>query len=169
VKTSTSQPTVLTDADFDALKYSASTPLGYSQGRRTQATSPAGNPNADIRAVNEAVRVNSGLLFAALARPQAGFEWQQTPIKYTPPGGRVEINADARPGEVSITVKDNGEGIPPEEVPRIWERLYRGDKSRAQRGLEPGSSPHQGPRQNGHARKLTGPGFEVHSPSPFKQ
>jgi signal transduction histidine kinase len=61
-------------------------------------------------------------------------------IKYTPAGGHVDITAEARPDGVCITVRDTGEGIPPEEIPRIWERLYRGDKSRAQRGLGLGLS-----------------------------
>jgi len=61
-------------------------------------------------------------------------------IKYSAPGGRVEISADARADEVLITVKDTGAGIPAEEIPRIWERLYRGDKSRSQRGLGLGLS-----------------------------
>jgi heavy metal sensor kinase len=61
-------------------------------------------------------------------------------IKYTPKGGRVEISAEARSDEVTVTVKDTGAGIPGEEIPRIWERLYRGDKSRSQRGLGLGLS-----------------------------
>jgi signal transduction histidine kinase len=61
-------------------------------------------------------------------------------LKYTPDGGRVEISAETCPGETVITVKDTGIGIPPEELPRIWERLYRGDKSRSQRGLGLGLS-----------------------------
>jgi signal transduction histidine kinase len=61
-------------------------------------------------------------------------------IKYSAPGGRIELSAEPRPDEVVITVKDSGEGIPAEEVPRIWERLYRGDKSRSQRGLGLGLS-----------------------------
>jgi signal transduction histidine kinase len=61
-------------------------------------------------------------------------------LKYTPNGGRVDIAAEARAREICITVKDTGDGIPPQEIPRIWERLYRGDKSRAKRGLGLGLS-----------------------------
>jgi signal transduction histidine kinase len=61
-------------------------------------------------------------------------------IKYTPSGGHVEISAQTCGGEVVITVKDTGAGIPADEIPRIWERLYRGDKSRSQRGLGLGLS-----------------------------
>ena len=61
-------------------------------------------------------------------------------IKYSAPGGRVEISAEPRGDEWVITVRDTGTGIPDEEIPRIWERLYRGDKSRSQRGLGLGLS-----------------------------
>jgi signal transduction histidine kinase len=61
-------------------------------------------------------------------------------LKYTPDGGRVEISAEERAQEVVITVQDTGPGVPPEEIPRVWERLYRGDKSRSQRGLGLGLS-----------------------------
>jgi len=56
-------------------------------------------------------------------------------IKYTPAGGRVEVTASQQDQEAIISVKDNGIGIPAAEIPRIWERLYRGDKSRSQKGL----------------------------------
>jgi signal transduction histidine kinase len=61
-------------------------------------------------------------------------------LKYTPQGGQVEFSAQVRAAGVMIEVKDNGMGISPEELPRIWERLYRSDKSRAQRGLGLGLS-----------------------------
>jgi len=61
-------------------------------------------------------------------------------IKYTPSGGRVDIETHQREQQVVIIVKDTGIGIPPEELSKIWDRLYRGDKSRSQRGLGLGLS-----------------------------
>ena len=56
--------------------------------------------------------------------------------KYSSPGGEVRIGAEALAGgaEVQLTVHDQGIGISPAELPRIWERLYRGDNSRSQPG-----------------------------------
>lgn len=61
-------------------------------------------------------------------------------VKYTPNGGRVEIATDFSPDETRITVRDTGIGIDPDDLPRIWDRLYRADKSRSQRGLGLGLS-----------------------------
>ena len=61
-------------------------------------------------------------------------------IKYTPAGGSVTLRARSLPGAARIEIEDTGIGIPLEEQPRIWERLYRGDKSRSQRGLGLGLS-----------------------------
>ncbi len=61
-------------------------------------------------------------------------------IKYTPAGGRIEIEASRREKEIEIIVKDTGIGISDEELDNIWDRLYRGDKSRSERGLGLGLS-----------------------------
>jgi signal transduction histidine kinase len=61
-------------------------------------------------------------------------------IKYTGDGGTVEVNVQPQDGRIVISVKDSGIGIEPEEIPRIWDRLYRGEKSRSQRGLGLGLS-----------------------------
>ncbi len=61
-------------------------------------------------------------------------------LKYTGNGGRVEIRTRCEPSQAIIEVTDTGMGIPPEEISRIWERLFRGDRSRSQRGLGLGLS-----------------------------
>ena len=61
-------------------------------------------------------------------------------VKYTPSGGRVEIAAHRDGANAVLTVTDTGIGIPAEELPHIWTRLYRGDKSRSTRGLGLGLS-----------------------------
>lgn len=61
-------------------------------------------------------------------------------VKYTPAGGRVEVAAGITGGMVSVCVADSGEGMGAEDIPRIFDRLYRADKSRSKRGLGLGLS-----------------------------
>jgi signal transduction histidine kinase len=51
-------------------------------------------------------------------------------IKYTQKGGRVEVSSFLNDGYARIDVKDNGIGIPEEDIKYIFDRFYRGDKSR---------------------------------------
>ena len=61
-------------------------------------------------------------------------------IKYTEANGKIELSAQSISGEIVILIKDTGTGILVEELPRIWERLYRSDASRSKRGLGLGLS-----------------------------
>jgi signal transduction histidine kinase len=62
-------------------------------------------------------------------------------VKYTPAGGRVRVSVtQPDPAGVEIRVTDTGVGIAADELPQIWERLFRGDRSRSQRGLGLGLS-----------------------------
>lgn len=61
-------------------------------------------------------------------------------VKYTPRGGQVTVDVLRNDSRAQLRVRDTGPGIPPDELPRIWDRLFRGDRSRAERGLGLGLS-----------------------------
>jgi signal transduction histidine kinase len=61
-------------------------------------------------------------------------------LKYTPQGGTVTVTCRVEEARVLVQFSDTGIGISAEEQPRIWVRLYRGDKSRSQHGLGLGLS-----------------------------
>ena len=52
-------------------------------------------------------------------------------LRYTPAGGVIAIQATRQDGEIRVDVKDNGEGIHSEDLPRIFDLFYRGEKSRS--------------------------------------
>lgn len=61
-------------------------------------------------------------------------------IKYTSAGGTVRVEGDLDESRVMLTVTDTGTGIDPDDLSHIWERLYRGDRSRSSQGLGLGLS-----------------------------
>jgi two-component system OmpR family sensor kinase len=52
-------------------------------------------------------------------------------VKFSPPGGQVTVAITAEPDEAVIAVSDAGPGVEPQEVPRVFQRFYRGQASRA--------------------------------------
>lgn len=52
-------------------------------------------------------------------------------VKYTPEGGVITITLSATDGQIFVEVADNGIGIPGDDIPRIFERFYRVDRSRS--------------------------------------
>ena len=54
-------------------------------------------------------------------------------LSHTPSGGSIDVSARRVPHGVEVTVSDTGEGIRPEDLPRIFESFYRGERSRSRR------------------------------------
>ena len=61
-------------------------------------------------------------------------------IKYTQANGCIRISAEIKNGYIELSVKDNGYGIAPVDIDKIFNRLYRADKSRSEKGLGLGLS-----------------------------
>jgi signal transduction histidine kinase len=61
-------------------------------------------------------------------------------LKYTPEGGAVQVSCSTQGDRVAVCIRDTGIGISKAEQPLIWDRMYRGDRSRSQRGLGLGLS-----------------------------
>ncbi len=72
-------------------------------------------------------RINAPLL------EQAILNLLDNAIKYSEPGGAIEVRALAQDSDVAISVKDDGCGIPPEHLSRIFERFYVADKGRSRK------------------------------------
>jgi signal transduction histidine kinase len=62
---------------------------------------------------------------------QVLFNLVDNAVRFTPEGGAVTVSAHAFNGSVEIRVADTGVGIPPEHLPRLFERFYRADPSRS--------------------------------------
>lgn len=74
-----------------------------------------------------------------MAKPFDIRELLDNALKYTPSGGAVTMSARADAGRLSPTVQDAGEGIPPDDLPCIFDKLYRARRARG-RPME-GSGP----------------------------
>lgn len=99
---------------------------------------------------------------------QAVFNLLDNAAKYSPPGSRVTVQGDLAGGRVRLVVRDSGEGIPPGDVERIFDKFYRvqsSDHKRAGTGLglaisrgfieAMGGTLYAGNRSDGHGAEFT--------------
>ena len=61
-------------------------------------------------------------------------------IRHTPSGGEIRLRAAVQNHSVIVVVSDTGEGIAPEDLPRVFDRFYRGDAARARSQAQNGSA-----------------------------
>ena len=71
------------------------------------------------------------LLRQAESRRQAPSRRRPLRLLYTPAGGSVGVRAEPVDGGVLVEVRDTGEGIEVQDLPHVFERFYRGEKSRS--------------------------------------
>ncbi|MCS7295241.1 MAG: ATP-binding protein, partial [Dehalococcoidia bacterium] len=55
-------------------------------------------------------------------------------LKFTPEGGRVRVELVHEDGSVVVRVHDTGPGIPSDEIDRVFERFFKGDRARSSAG-----------------------------------
>lgn len=98
---------------------------------------------ADEKGVLLEAEVGPGLDSVPMAAEQIGrvlANLLDNAVRHTPAGGRVRLSAQGVDGRAEVTVQDNGEGIPPEDLARVFERFYRGEASRSRKGYPRGGS-----------------------------
>ena len=103
--------------DLDALVRASTDLVAPVLARRSIALEVLTAPGLVVRApADELAQVLANLL--------------QNAARYTPAGGRVQVGAERTTEGVLVRVANTGPGIPAEDLPRVWERFYRVEKSR---------------------------------------
>lgn len=91
-------------------------------------------PQAQMRGIDLEVRVPAGETPELFVDPdrisQVLGNLIRNALRYTPEGGKIVLAAKLVDNYIQLTVQDNGAGIAPEDLPFVFERFYRGDKSR---------------------------------------
>ena len=117
----------LSQLDENSIPYTAAPVdlLELAQNTRIQLENPAAKQQVTLQVEGEPV-VIEGVLPVL---DEMLFNLCDNAIKYNKPGGHVWVNVKRTPDGPTISVKDDGIGIPAEDHDRVFERFYRVDKS----------------------------------------
>ena len=91
-------------------------------------------PQADAKGVTLAVDLPPDLPEVDIDRERIGQvlrNLMNNALAHTPAGGEIGVSARRDGGFVSVAVRDTGEGISPDDLPHVFDRFYRADRSRA--------------------------------------
>lgn len=113
-----SEHLVLSKAEFDILELISNVVTNFESQFK--------NKNISLKYAGDSVTINADKDTIM----QVLINLVSNALKHTVSGGTVEISSKRLEDSVQIVVEDNGEGIPEEELPHIFERFYRVDKSR---------------------------------------
>jgi signal transduction histidine kinase len=97
---------------------------------------------ADAKGIHLTVRTNADAVVGGdrVRLEQVAANLLDNAVKYTPAGGKIVVEIVREGDRAGFSVGDTGAGIPAVDLPRIWDRLFRGDSSRSERGLGLGLS-----------------------------
>jgi signal transduction histidine kinase len=97
---------------------------------------------ADAKGVSITVAVRDDVVVSAdrVRLEQVAANLLDNAVKYAPRGGQVFVEVESEGRRALLRIRDTGVGVSPTEIPHIWDRLFRGDLSRAERGLGLGLS-----------------------------
>ncbi|HEV2236532.1 MAG TPA: HAMP domain-containing sensor histidine kinase, partial [Ktedonobacterales bacterium] len=102
--------------------------------RVAETTAPLAWQSGRVEVVAQAAPGLPGALADAGRLEQVLLNLVHNAVRHTPPGGIVAIHALAEDDDLLLRVRDTGSGIAPEDLPRVWQRFYRGDEGRASGG-----------------------------------
>jgi two-component system, OmpR family, sensor histidine kinase BaeS len=75
---------------------------------------------------------------AAVQSAQAVQNLLDNALQHTPNGGQIKVTVKQENGGIQIKIRDNGDGISPDILPQVFDRLYRGDTARQRQGSSTG-------------------------------
>ena len=106
------------------------TDLGTLARRAVETVAPLAWRDARVEVVARVSPTLPAALIDSTRIEQALHNLLRNALRHTPPGGIIAVVAERADERLALRVRDTGEGITPDDLPRIWDRFYRSDRAR---------------------------------------